>query len=335
MIGRFLVLALFISSAACGSSLPDAPLYAADDPAFKQTEEVKLPGLASDPPAPMTLLPGDVVSLRVLSQEPMEATGLVVDEKGALPIPLAGEVQVANLTLEAARTAIEEALHRYDRFARAVVTVSEAAGHRATVVGAVERPGAYVLRPEMRVAELVAVTGGPKMSQYEGESFEIADLAAARIVRNGATLPVSVSRAIEGDPLHNIRVRPGDLVFLPALRNQRISVLGEVQRPTSVPFYRGLRLTEAVARAGGATDDADNGDVRVIRGPLSRPKVYTASIKALRNGDGRDVLLEPGDVVYVTEHWYATTTNVLQRLTPVLAAASFGMAIYAVERSTR
>lgn len=276
----------------------------------------------------MTLLPGDILALRVFSQEPLEAPGLVVDEKGALPVPLVGEVAVAGMSLEAARSSIEEALHRYDRFARALVTVSEAAGHRATVVGAVEKPGAYVVRPDMRVAELVAVTGGPKITGYNGESFDQADIDAARIVRGGTTLPVSVGRALTGDPLHNVRVHPGDLVFLPALRNQRVSVLGEVERPTSVAFYRGLRLTEALARAGGATDDADNGDVRVIRGPLSKPKVYTASIKALRNGEGHDVVLEPGDVVYVTEHWYASVTNVLQRLTPALAAAAFGTALY-------
>jgi polysaccharide export outer membrane protein len=138
---------------------------------------------------------------------------------------------------------------------------------------------------------------------------------------------VSVGRALEGDPLHNVRVRPGDLVFVPPSRGQRISVLGEVRSATSIPYYRGLRLTEAMARAGGATDDADNGDVRVIRGPLSKPKVYTASIKALRNGDGHDVLLEPGDVVYVTEHWFASVTNVVQRLTPALAAAAFGVTV--------
>src|SRR5688572_33138808 len=98
MIRRFLVSAIAILLCACGS-LPDAPLNATDDPEFQQSEEVKLPGLSNDPPTPMTLLPGDVVTLRVLSQEPMETPGLVVDEKGSLPVPLVGEVEVAGLTL--------------------------------------------------------------------------------------------------------------------------------------------------------------------------------------------------------------------------------------------
>lgn len=318
--------ALAASPCACGGSLADAPLNAADDPAFATSDEPKLPGLPSDPPVLTTLLPGDVVSLRMISQEPLEAPGLVVDENGALPVPLVGEVQVGGLSLEAARSAIEEAFHRYDRFARALVTVSEAAGHRATIVGAVERPGAVMIRPEMRLAELIAVSGGPKVVSEGGEAYEQADLDAARVVRLGAALPVSLSRALEGDPLHNVRVRPGDLIFLPPRRGQRISVLGEVRNPLSLAYYRGLRLTEAVARAGGATKDADNGDIRVIRGPLSRPKVYTASLRALVSGEGRDVLLEPGDIVYVTEHWYATATGVVQRLMPVLATAAFAAA---------
>lgn len=327
MIRRFLVLALSANLIGCGASIPDAPLRAADDPAFPAAEEIKLPGLQSDAPAPMTLLPGDVIALRIFSESPMEVSGLVVDERGSLPVPLAGDVDVRGLTLDAARDAIESALHRYDRYARALVTVSEPAGHRATVVGAVDKPGAYILRPGMRLAELVAVTGGPKTATMSNDVYELADLDAARVVRDGAALPVSVARALEGDPLHNVRVRPGDLLFMPRLHGQRISVLGEVRSPTSIPFYRGLRLTEALARAGGSLDVADNGDIRVIRGPLSKPKVYTANLRALRNGDGHDVLLEPGDVVYVTEHWFATATNVVQRLTPVLAAAAFGAAL--------
>jgi polysaccharide export outer membrane protein len=324
----FLALALAGSLFGCSSAYPDAPLYATDDPEFHQAEVIKVPGLDSDPPQQMTLLPGDIVGLRVLSPDGIEAAGLVVDEKGVLPVPLAGEVIVAGLTLEQARRSVEEAIQKYDKFARAVVTVSEAAGHRATVVGAVEKPGAYIVRPNMRLAELVALTGGPRTVAYESDLFEMADLDAGRVVRAGVALPVSIGRALEGDPRHNVRVHPGDLVFMPTARSRVISVLGEVQRPTAVGYYRGLRLTEAIARAGGATDDADNGDVRVIRGPLSKPKVYTASIKALRNGNGRDVLLEPGDVVYVTEHWFATTTDVLQRLTPAIAGAAVGTAFY-------
>lgn len=288
-----------------------------------------MPGLPSDPAQPMTLLPGDIVGLRVLSPDGIEANGLVVDDKGTLAIPLAGPVAVSGLTLDQARETVEQAIQRFDKFARAVITVSEAAGHRATVVGAVEKPGAYILRPDMRVAELVAITGGPKtVAAEEGALFELADVDAGRIVRAGQALPVSIGRALEGDPRHNVRVHPGDLIYMPPSRGRTISVLGEVQRPAAVPYYRGLRLTEALARAGGATDDADNADVRVIRGPLSKPKVYTASIKALRNGDGRDVLLEPGDVVYVTEHWFATVTDVLQRLTPAIAGAAVGTAFY-------
>src|SRR5688572_7579720 len=132
----FLGLALAGSLVGCSSSYPDAPLYATDDPEFQQAEVIKVPGLDHDPPQQMTLLPGDIVGLRVLSPDGIEAAGLVVDEKGVLPIPLAGEVQVGGMTLEQARRSVEDAIQKFDKFARAVVTVSEAAGHRATVVGA-------------------------------------------------------------------------------------------------------------------------------------------------------------------------------------------------------
>ena len=69
----------------------------------------------------------------------------------------------------------------------------------------------------------------------------------------------------------------------------RITVLGSVNTPRSVPFRAGMRLTEALAKSGGANPDADQGDVRIVRGSLSRPRVYTTSLRDLMGGRGTDV----------------------------------------------
>jgi protein involved in polysaccharide export with SLBB domain len=122
-------------------------------------------------------------------------------------------------------------------------------------------------------------------------------------------------------------MRAGDVVVVPAARNERVSVLGEVRQPRVLPFHPGLRATEAIALAGGTTQDADDADVRILRGPLSSPHVYRADLKALLRGEAKDVELMKGDVVFVTEHWLATTGHVLQRLTPLLAATAVGLTL--------
>ena len=312
-------LALFVCAlAAACAHLPRAPSVASDDAAFVRTARPTAPGLAADPPEPYLVLPGDVLTLRTISVSPMDLGDIVVDPEGLLHVPLAGAVRVQGLSLQGAAQQIELKLHGFDLHARVLLTLRTADGHRATVAGAVERPGLYTLTPGMRVAELLQKCGGPLRTVSEGESVDLADLAGARLMRGGTALPVDVAQALEGGAQHDVRLHAGDVLVVPPSRGQRVSVLGEVRSPKAFPWRSGLRLTDSLAIAGGSNDHADDGDVRVVRGALSSARVYTASIKDVVRGKARDVQLEPGDVVFVTEHWFASTTDVLQRLLPVL-----------------
>jgi polysaccharide export outer membrane protein len=107
-------------------------------------------------------------------------------------------------------------------------------------------------------------------------------------------------------------------------------VLGEVLRQTPIAYRQGIRLTEALAHAGGlAMARADRHDIRIIRGPLREPLVYTTNLKALTSGEATDVELAPGDIIYVTKSWYASTADVLNSLAQVLSLAN-SFAILAV-----
>ena len=299
---------------------PNAPTEPTDDKAFAPPEQVVMPGMASDPPQPLKMMPGDIVQLTTVSAQTQKFPGLIVDARGNLHVPLAGDVKVGGLSLGAAEAAIETALRRYDKFVRANVILSNPAGHVATVLGAVVRPGRVVVRPGMRLADLIAEVGGPAFSDAARERTVIADVDGARLMRNNQTLPVSVAEAIRGNPRHNIQIRAGDQLYVPPGASNMVIVLGEVETPQPIQFRRGMRLTEALARAGGINELGDRHDVRIVRGPLRKPKIYTASIANLMRGRATDVVLAPGDIVYVTEHWVASTGQVLNALAPILSA---------------
>jgi polysaccharide export outer membrane protein len=306
---------------ACAPSLPAAPTVAGTERGF-ESGRVHPPGLEHDPPRPFVLLPGDRLALRVLSVRPLEVAGVTVDPTGAIHVPMAGAVPVGGVSLEEAEQRVTEALRPYDRFGRVMLSIEEATGHRVSVVGAVNQPGSYPLQGETRLADLVAIAGGSSAVAADDEQVGLADLRGARLIRGGEALPVSLTRALEGDPLHNVRVDATDLLYVPPARSERISVLGEVGQPRSLRYREGMRLSEALARAGGTTTDADDADVRIVRGPLSEPRVYRAKLDELVAGQGTDVQLEPGDIVYVTQEWLATLGEVVGRLTPLLAAGA-------------
>lgn len=325
-----LLLSVALLGACARNRLNPAPTVPSDDPSFAAPERINPPGFESDPPQPLRLLPGDVIQLTTVSAKTERFDGLIVDAMGQLHVPLAGDVQVGGLTLQQAEKAVERGLRRYDRFVRANLIITRLDGHSASVVGQAEKPGRYEVSPGMRLADLVALAGGAAKGEIQRVPTLLGNLDLARLVRDGEALPVSVPRAMKGDPRHNIRLRAGDQLYIPPVTSQIIMVLGDVNTPQPMAYRDGLRLTEALAVAGGITSGrGDRKDVRIVRGSLREPRVYTANLKELMSGKATDVHLAPGDIVYVTRAWYATTADVLNALSPVLSLAN-SVAILAV-----
>lgn len=314
--------------------LPDAPTLLADDPDFTPPVVVVPEGIADDPPVELRIASGDVLTLRTISATTLEYTDLVVDERGLLHVPLVGDVEVGGLSLAAAELRVETALQAFDRVVRVSIVMQGALGHRATVLGAVRSPGRIDVLPGMRLADLLAAAGGPLSAGFT-EQTEGADLAAAHLMRGGEALPVSVERAAMGDPRHNVRVRAGDHLYVPAARGATITILGEVAAPAIVGHRAGLRLTSALALAGGLAPDAHRSDIRVIRGSLEAPRVYRTNLRALVDGEGTDVELAPGDIVFVTRTRLAAIRDVMNLLQPLLfTAQNVGLAV-GLSRSAR
>jgi polysaccharide export outer membrane protein len=190
-----------------------------------------------------------------------------------------------------------------------------------TVSGAVEHPGYGPIVGDARLADVLAAVGGPRITATTDKPNVLGDLDGTRVVRDGKTLPVSARLALEGSPRHNIRVRPGDVIFVPPALEGRIIVLGHVGKPQTLPYRRGLRLTEVLADSGGLTKEADSEDIRIVRGGYAHPKLYVANAKEVLTAVRPDVLLAPGDVVFVTEHWFASIGEVLDRVIPASATA--------------
>lgn len=336
-LSRALASALVFSLVGCGR-FKAPPTYPVDDPEY-QPGGVSRDGLVSDPPVPLVILPGDTLTLRTMSSETHEYQGLVVDGEGKVHVPISGPVQVSGLAPAQAERKIEEVLQKLDRFVRVSVIITGWGGHTATVIGAVVSEGQKQLSPGMRLAELVAVSGGPLRSGSSSESgggelSYAADLESARLVRNGSALPVSVRLALAGDPKHNVLVHPGDQLFVPAGLGSRIAVLGTTGSGGVMLNYRpGMRVTEALASAGGFTIDSDDEDIRVVRGPLDKPIVYQYDFDALVSGKGGDIELAPGDVVFVTDHWVANMGEVIDRVSPLLAIVVSGLNTYFVIRT--
>ena len=103
----------------------------------------------------------------------------------------------------------------------------------------------------------------------------------------------------------NIYVRPGDYIFLPAEGNDKVYVLGAVNRPTGVPYSSRVTVISAVAAAQGPRTDGYTLRSILLRGSVREPKAAEVNLNAILKGRANNFHLEPGDILWVPkEPWY-------------------------------
>ena len=107
-----------------------------------------------------------------------------------------------------------------------------------------------------------------------------------------------------------IATRLGEFVREPAVtvvvlesRSRIVYVQGEVARKGAVPLTPGMRVSDALALAGGLGPFADAGEIRVLRENGSRYTDFEFDYNDFIDGEGleRNILLEPGDRIVVQE----------------------------------
>jgi polysaccharide export outer membrane protein len=120
------------------------------------------------------------------------------------------------------------------------------------------------------------------------------------------------------------RQSPSVSVSLELPASTAVTVLGEVNARSIFPLDRPIRLSEAVAKAGGPTVLAATSRIRVIRRQGAETVRYDANLDLIQRGDTRtDLVIQQGDLIYVP----AAST--------VVAGYKIHRALYPIQELTR
>ncbi|MEO0095413.1 MAG: polysaccharide biosynthesis/export family protein [candidate division WOR-3 bacterium] len=124
-------------------------------------------------------------------------------------------------------------------------------------------------------------------------------------------------------------VQPLVSVILKGPSISTVAVYGEVIRPGTVNYQRGLRISDYVALAGGPSDRANLKKVRVVRNTESGVKVYTINLdNILKKGiEKENFELKAGDWVYIGRKFMINWGTVLQFATLTLTAVNLYVTI--------
>jgi protein involved in polysaccharide export with SLBB domain len=123
------------------------------------------PSIASAPSLPVAssqayqLGAGDEVKIAVYGFEPLSGT-YIVNDQGAVSLPLAGSVGLANKTLGEAEAAVAVALVERQVAVNPSVSMQVVKYRPFFVLGEVQKPGSYSFQPGLSVLQVISIAGG-------------------------------------------------------------------------------------------------------------------------------------------------------------------------------
>lgn len=279
-------------------------------------------------PTTYRLQPEDILRIQVYDEQQIIAV-VPIGQDGNITAPFVGVMRAEGLTTTELEAALVKEYERKIRIRnpKVSVTIEKYRPVRASVVGMVNRPGVYEIRPSDTILDLIGYGGG---AIFGGE--KIGDLRRATLRRknSGEAIPIDLYAMLRfSDLSQNYNVEDGDVLTVPEDESRRITVFGQVNRLGAFPFSDGMTIADAVALAAGEVQYRGNlAKIVISRKNAARPGEYTRIVvdfnRYLKKGDStQNPLLQPGDIIYVPE----SGAPDLNRLNQIINSVANGLFI--------
>jgi polysaccharide export outer membrane protein len=204
---------------------------------------------------------GDVLRIVVYDHDDLTTTARVSGD-GVITFPLIGQVEVKGLTLSQIAEKITALLSDgYVINPQVNIFIQEFRSKKAFIMGEVQKPGIYVLPGQTTFMSLLSEAGG--LTKDAGEKA-IIKRKANPSDKGESVITIDLKRLIEkGDTSLDVSIKDGDSVYI--TKAGIFYVTGEVKKPDAYKYEDGLTIIKAITMAGGFTDKASKGRVKIIR----------------------------------------------------------------------
>jgi polysaccharide export outer membrane protein len=199
-----------------------------------------------------------------------ETSGQQVNEDGYMFYPYVGLIKAEGMNITELRAELTERISDYIQDPQLDVRVIGFRSKRIYVVGEVNTPGVLPLNDlPMTIADAISLSGGLTENAFN---------SGVNVSRDGQVYAIDLRALYEfADASQNLMLRHGDIVNVLDRSQQKVFVMGEVNRPGSVEIINGtLNLAAALGEVGGVRQiSANPGAIFVIRGAdTDDPRVF-------------------------------------------------------------
>jgi polysaccharide biosynthesis/export protein len=250
----------------------------------------------------------DILEINVVKHPELHVK-VSVGKNGTIFVPRIDEpvVAVCKTTQELANAITDAYKKDFLRNPFVSVEVAEQKSQWASVIGAVEKPGNIYLTRRVQLLQLISFAGGPNLEAgmrlmvlRAGNSSTCKkneDLVASD--DNVELMEFKLQNVMKGKD--TLWIKPGDVVSV--LEADNVYVYGNVIKQGFVPMKEPITLMQAIAHSQGFKSAAQKDKIRVLRqkdGSAERVEMIY-DLNAIAKGRAQDPLLEPNDVVAVSE----------------------------------
>jgi polysaccharide export outer membrane protein len=244
--------------------------------------------------------PGDLLKIEIFELEELSKEVRVTGE-GTISYPMLGSVPVSGMRKRELENNLARLLEdRYVRNPQVTVFIKEMQSGKVSVLGAVNTPGGFGLVGSKTVLDALSQAGG--ITKEAG--------TRAFLIRGTGSEPflVDLKKLMEeADLSKNVPVAPGDVIYVPKAKNNKVYVYGQVEKPGMFEVEEGDRVTvlQAVSMAGGLARRASPGKAKIVRAAAGgKRQVIRVHLDRIIAGKDSDAVLESGDIVVVPKSFF-------------------------------
>ncbi len=238
-------------------------------------------------PADYVLGPGDQLLIRAWGKIELDSR-VTVDRNGQINLPRVGTLTVAGLRYSQVEGYLRSAISALFKDFELNVALGQLRSIQIFVLGNARQPGAYTVSSLSTLVDALFTSGGPSAT---------GSMRRIQLRREGQIITAfDIYDLIEnGDKSRDVRLLPGDVIFIPAIGPQ-IAISGDVNQPGIYELKGEATVGAALENAGGVTSlaDAERAVLERIEDHSSR-EVEEFSL----DGPGKGRLLKDGDLLRV------------------------------------
>lgn len=238
---------------------------------------------------------GDTVNIYVWGEAELSMSALVRPD-GRISLPGAGEIVAEGLTPLALQEEIAKRLVKLVKDPLVTVSMANIVNSKVYIIGGGVTSGVVDMQQKTTLLQLLA-----------GLDLTRADLRGAHVLRGETKIEKDFEGLLRsGDLSQNVPLQHNDVIFLPALPEPYVYVLGAVGTPRALPYKDGMTILDALLESGGFSKFADKNKTVIVRRKGAVEERIEVKAKDLAEGKdlSQNVLLQRGDYIIASESFF-------------------------------